>query len=76
MCRITVIDLLYMLILGSNVCVIWTLDLMVVCDGVALKCGHYKMNIISNLSHPWSDSVMPLVLCIVGYSIRGTGVVL
>jgi hypothetical protein len=27
--------------------------------------GHYRMNIISGVSHPRSDSVMPLVLCAV-----------
>jgi hypothetical protein len=44
--------------------------------GAALTDSHYKTNIISGIGHPRSDSVMPLVLCIVTYNIRGTNVVL
>jgi hypothetical protein len=42
----------------------------------ALTSGHHRMNIISGMGHPGSDSVMLLVLCIVAYNIRGTDVVL
>jgi hypothetical protein len=38
--------------------------------------GHYRTNIISNVGHPRSDSVVPLVLCMVVYNIWGIGVVL
>jgi hypothetical protein len=44
--------------------------------GAALKGGHYRTYIISNVGHPRSDLVVPQVLCTVTYNIRGTGVVL
>jgi hypothetical protein len=44
--------------------------------GAPLTGGHYRMDIISGISHPRSDSVMPLLLCTVTYNIQGTGVVL
>jgi hypothetical protein len=43
---------------------------------IALTGGHYRMDIISRVGHPRSDSVVPLVLCTVAYNIRGTDVVL
>jgi hypothetical protein len=33
--------------------------------GAALMGGHYRMNIISGVGHPRSDSVVPLVFCMV-----------
>jgi hypothetical protein len=42
----------------------------------ALTDGHYRIDIISGVGYPRSDSVMPLVLCMVAYNIRGIGVVL
>jgi hypothetical protein len=60
-----------------NVCVIWTLDPMVVfVTSAALMGSHYKTNIISSVGHPRSDLVVPLVLCMVVYNIWGIGVVL
>ena len=41
-----------------------------------LTGGHYRMKIISGVGHLRLDSVMLLVLCMVAYNIRGTGVVL
>jgi hypothetical protein len=41
-----------------------------------LTGDHYRMDIISNVDHPRSGSVMPLVLCTVAYNIRGTSLVL
>jgi hypothetical protein len=38
--------------------------------------GHYKMNIISSVGHPRSDSVVPLVLRMVMCNGWGTGIVL
>jgi hypothetical protein len=62
-CGITVMGLLYKLDdivkcvcymgLGSNSCFI---------ASIALTRSHYKMNIISSVGHPKSDSVVPLVL--------------
>jgi hypothetical protein len=43
---------------------------------VALMGSHYKTYIISSVGHPRSNSVVPLVLCMVAYNIRGTAVVL
>jgi hypothetical protein len=37
--------------------------------GVALTGGHYRTNIISSVDPPRSDSVMPLVLCMVACNI-------
>jgi hypothetical protein len=53
--------------LGSNGCFV---------AGVALTGGHYKMDIISGVGHSRPDSVVPLVLCIAVYDIRGIGVIL
>jgi hypothetical protein len=70
--------LLYMLTLWSNMCVYYmglgsngcfTAD-------AALMGSHYRMDIISGVGHPRSDSIIPLVLCMVAYNIQGTGVVL
>ena len=44
--------------------------------GVALKGGHYRTDVISGVGHPNSDSVVPLVLCMVVYNGWGTGIVL
>jgi hypothetical protein len=43
---------------------------------VALTGGHYKMNVISGVGHPRSDSVVPLVLRMVASNDWGTGIVL
>jgi hypothetical protein len=40
-------------------------------NGRSLQDRHHY-----GVGHPRSDSVMPLVLCIEAYNIRGTGVVL
>ena len=53
--------------LGSNDC--FTVS-------ATLSSGHYRTNIISGVGHPRLDSVVPLVLCMVAYNIRSTGVVL
>ena len=42
----------------------------------SLNGGHYRMDIISDVGHSRSDSVIPFVLCMVTYNIRGIGVVL
>jgi hypothetical protein len=44
--------------------------------GTALTSGHYRLDIISGVGHPRSDSVMPLVLCTVTCNGCGTGIVL
>ena len=44
--------------------------------GTALVGDHYRMDIINIMGHLRSDSVMPLVLCMVVYNIRGTVIVL
>jgi hypothetical protein len=44
--------------------------------GIALAGSHYRTNIISGVGHPRSDTVVPLVLCMVVYNIRGIDVVL
>ena len=70
-------DLLYMLALWSNVCVLyghWIQWLFVA--NVALMSGNYRMNIINGVDHPRSDSIVPLVLCMVACNIQGTGIVL
>jgi hypothetical protein len=41
-----------------------------------LTGGHYKTNIISNVGHLRSDSVVSLMLCVVVYNIWGISVVL
>ena len=38
--------------------------------------GHYKMDIISGVGHPRSDSVVLLMLRTVAYNIQDSGVVL
>jgi hypothetical protein len=58
------------------VCVIWALDPRLFVVDATLKGGHYRMNIISGVGHPWSDSVMPLVLCTVAYNGWGIDIVL
>jgi hypothetical protein len=60
------VGLLYILTLWSNVCVIWTLDLIVV----------LWPDIINGVGHPRPNSVMLLVLYMVAYNIRGTSIVL
>jgi hypothetical protein len=44
--------------------------------GAALLGGHYRKDIISGVGHPRSDSIMPLVLCMVVCNGWGTGIVL
>ena len=38
--------------------------------------GHYRMDIISSVGHPRSNSIVPLVLCTVACNGWGTGIVL
>ena len=52
---------------GSNSCFV---------AGTTLVGDHYRVDIINVMGHSRSDSVMPLVLCMVAYNIRGTVVVL
>jgi hypothetical protein len=42
----------------------------------ALTDDHYKMDIISSVGYPRSNSVVPPVLCTVAYNIGGTSVIL
>jgi hypothetical protein len=42
----------------------------------ALTGGHYKMDIISDVGHSRSASVVPLVLCMIACDIQGTSIVL
>jgi hypothetical protein len=42
----------------------------------ALTGYYYRTDIISGVGHPRSDSVVPLVLCMVGCNGWGTGIVL
>jgi hypothetical protein len=44
--------------------------------GSTLMGSHYSTYIISGLGYPRSESVMLLVLWMVAYNIRGTGVIL
>jgi hypothetical protein len=44
--------------------------------GAALMDGHYRTDIISGVGHLRSDSVVPLVLCMVACNGWGTGIVL
>jgi hypothetical protein len=53
--------------LGSNGCFMISITLM---------GGQYRMNIISGVGHPRSNSVVPLVLCTVACNGQGTGIVL
>ena len=53
--------------LGSNGCFM---------ADAALIDGHYKIDIISIVGYPRSDSVMLLVSCMITYNIQGTGIVL
>jgi hypothetical protein len=57
-------------------CVIWALYPMVVRGLRSLNGQSYKMDFISSVGHPKSDSVVPLVLCMVACNGWGTGVVL
>ena len=41
-----------------------------------LKGSHCKTNIINGVGHPWSDSVVPLVLCMVACNGWCTDIVL
>ena len=41
-----------------------------------LMDDHYKMDIISGVGHPRSNSIMPLVLCTVACNGWGIGIVL
>jgi hypothetical protein len=43
---------------------------------VVLMGGHYRTDIISGIGHSRSESVVPLVLCMVAYNNWGTGIVL
>jgi hypothetical protein len=65
-CGILAMGLLYMLALWSNVCVLYGhwIQWLFMAD-TALIGGHYKMDIISSVNHPRSDSVVTLVLCMV-----------
>ena len=51
--------------LGSNGCFV---------AGATLMGDHYRMDIISGVGHPRSDSVMLLVLCVVACNGWGTGI--
>jgi hypothetical protein len=42
----------------------------------ALMGGHYRTDIISIVGHPRSDSIIPLLLCMVACNGWGTGIVL
>jgi hypothetical protein len=42
----------------------------------ALTSYYYRMDIISGMSHPRSDLIVLLVLCMVAYNIWGTSVIL
>jgi hypothetical protein len=44
--------------------------------GATLKGDHYKMDIISSMGQPRSDSVVPLVLCMIVCNGCGTGIAL
>ena len=44
--------------------------------GVALNGNHYRTNIINGVGHPRSDSIVPVVLCMVGCNDWGTDIVL
>jgi hypothetical protein len=68
--------LLYVLALWSNVYVIWALDPMVVCGWCNLNARHYRVDIISDVGHPKSDSVVLLVLCTITCNGWGTIIVL
>ena len=72
MCSIMAMGLLYMLALWSNVCAIWIWIQWLFVAGAALMSCHYKTDIISVVSHPRSNSVMSLVLCMVACNGRGT----
>ena len=41
-----------------------------------LMGGHYRMDLLSGVGHPRSDSVMPLVLFTIAYNIQSIGVIL
>ena len=58
---------LYITGLGSNGCFV---------AGATLMGNQYRTNIISGVGHPRSNSVVPLVLCMVAFNGWGTGIVL
>jgi hypothetical protein len=68
--------LLYMLPLWSNAYVMWPWIQWLFVAGAALTSSQYKTNIINGMGHPRSDSVVPLVLCMVAYNDWGTDIVL
>jgi hypothetical protein len=78
MCEITAMDLLYIYILTlwSNVCYMGFGSNGYFIANTALTSNHYRTNIISGVGYPRSDSIVSLVLCVVAYNIRGTGVAL
>jgi hypothetical protein len=76
-CSIMAIGLLYILVLWSNVSVLykpWIQWLLVA--GVALMGSHYRTNIISGVGHLRLDSVVLPVLCTIACNIREIGIVL
>jgi hypothetical protein len=74
-CGITAMGLLYGLYdmvkcvcymsLGSNGCFM---------ADAAVTGGHYRINIINGVDYLRSDSIMLLLVCMVAYNIRGTGI--
>jgi hypothetical protein len=59
------IGLLYGLTLWSNVYVgIGSIDFVTKAQPFPMN-GYYRMDIISGVGHPRSDSIVPLVLCMV-----------
>jgi hypothetical protein len=64
-CGTIAIGLLYGLTLWSNVCVgFGSTDFVTKAQPFPMN-GHYRMDIISGVGHPRSDSIMLLVLCTV-----------
>ena len=61
-CGTMAMGLLYGLTLWSNVCVGFGSNDFVAKTQSFSMDGHYRTDIISGMSHPRSDSVMPLVL--------------
>jgi hypothetical protein len=62
--------------LWSNVCYMGFGSNGYFMTDAVLMGSYYKTYIISSVSQPRSDSVVPLVLWTVAYNIRGTNVVL
>jgi hypothetical protein len=56
---------IYGLTLWSNVCVSFGSNGFMIKTQPFLIDGHYRKDIISGVGHPRSDSIMPLVLCMV-----------